>query len=312
MQYKDYYSILGVDKNASQEDIKKAYRKLAKKYHPDTNPGNKQAEEKFKDINEAYGILSDPEKRKKYDNFGNESDFKNGYGFDPSQFGFGRNVKYEFRTGGGMDHSDFFNMFFEGGGFDFDSFFDHTGMMSRGSRSAYNGEDIEAELEITPEEGFRGVEKRISIRGQSGTKSLWVKIPKGVRDGERVRLQGQGKTGFNGGQNGDLLLTIRIKPSECFSLNGNDLTMTVDIMPWDAALGSEIAVDTIDGRILVKIPAGIQTDSKICVSEKGYMDRTGRRGDLYLKVRIVNPGYLTNEMKGLYEKLRQASRARAI
>ena len=274
MQYKDYYSILGVDKNASQEDIKKAYRKLAKKYHPDTNPGNKQAEEKFKDINEAYEVLSNPEKRNKYDNFGNEFDFKHGYDFDPSQFGFGGNVKYEFRTGGEINPGDFFNMFFRGEGFDFDSFFDNVGINKRSRHSAYNGEDIEAELEITPEEGFHGVEKRISIRGQSGTKSLSFKIPKGVRDGERVRLQGQGKTGFNGGQNGDLVLTIRIKPSERFSLNGNDLTMTVDIMPWDAALGSETAVDTIDGRILVKIPAEIQTDSKICVSGKGYMDRT--------------------------------------
>lgn len=312
MQYKDYYSILGLDKNASQEDIKKAYRKLAKKYHPDTNPGNKQAEEKFKDVNEAYEVLSDPEKRKKYDNFGNEYNFQNGYDFDPSQFGFGKNVKYEFRTGGGMDHSDFFNMFFGGGGFGFDSFFDHAGVNNRSRRSSYHGEDIEAELEITPEEGFQGVEKRISIRGQGGTKSLSFKIPKGVRDGERVRLQGQGEAGFNGGQNGDLFLTLRIKPSERFTLEGNDLTMTVNIMPWDAALGSETAVDTIDGRILVKIPAGIQTDSKIRVSGKGYVDRTGRRGDLYLKIRIVNPSHLTNEMKELYEKLRQASRVRAM
>ncbi|MCX7842416.1 MAG: DnaJ domain-containing protein [Clostridia bacterium] len=311
MQYKDYYSILGLDKNASQEDIKKAYRKLAKKYHPDTNPGNKQAEEKFKDVNEAYEVLSDPEKRKKYDNFGNEYNFQNGYDFDPSQFGFGKNVKYEFRTGGGMDHSDFFNMFF-GGGFDFDSLFDHAGMNKNKRHSAYKGEDIEAELEITPEEGFHGAEKKISIRGHMGVKNLSFKIPKGVKDGQRIRLQGQGEEGLNGGQNGDLFLNIRIKPSERFTLEGNDLTTTLNIMPWDAALGSETSVDTIDGRILVKIPAGIQTDSKVRVAGKGYVDGTGKRGDLYLKVRIVNPSHITNEMKGLYEKLRQASKVRTM
>jgi len=312
MQYKDYYSVLGVDKNASQDDIKRAYRKLAKKYHPDTNPGNKQAEEKFKDINEAYEVLSDTEKRKNYDNLGSEFNFQNGYDFDPSRFGAGRNVKYEYRTGGTGEHSDFFNMFFGGSGFDFDSLFGNMGSNKRTMSYAYDGEDIEAEIEITPEEGFKGAEKRISLRGQSMGKSLTFRIPKGVKDGEKIRLKGQGESGVNGGQNGDLFLKVRVRPSERFTLEGNDLTTTLDIMPWDAALGSESAVDTIDGKILIKVPAGIQTDSKIRVAGKGYMDKSGRRGDLYIKVRIVNPGYITHEMKGLYEKLRQVSKVKVM
>lgn len=312
MQYKDYYSILGIDKNASQDEIKKTYRKLAKKYHPDTNPGNKQAEEKFKDINEAYEVLSDPEKRKKYDNFGNEYNFQDGYNFDPSQFGAGNNFKYEFRSGGGGDFSDFFNMFFGGGGFDFGDIRGKAGAKGRGMNFAYAGENIEAEIEITPEEGFNATEKRVSLRGRNGEKSLTFKIPKGVKDGEKIRLQGQGEPGVNGGQNGDLYLSVKFKDGSRFTLEGNDLAMTLDVFPWDAALGGEMPVDTIDGRILVKIPAGIQTDSKIRVPGKGYVDRNGRRGHLYIKIRIVNPAVITYEAKELYEKLKQAVGARAV
>jgi curved DNA-binding protein len=312
MQYKDYYNIIGLDKGASQEDIKKAYRKLAKKYHPDKNPGNKEAEEKFKDLNEAYEVLGNAEKRKKYDNFGNEYNFQNGHDFDPSQYGFGKNVRYEYRTDGGVNRSDFFNMFFGEDGFDLGSIFGNSGVNGGSRHFSNHGDDIEAELEITPEEGFHGMEKRISIRGQSGAKSILFRIPKGAKDGERVRLKGQGEMGSHGGQNGDLFLTLRIKTDGRFGLEGKDLVMTINVMPWDAALGGEMAVNTIDGRILVKIPAGMQADNKIRISGKGYADRSGGRGDLYLKVRIVNPSHLTNEMKALYEKLRQASNIKGI
>lgn len=311
MQYKDYYNILGLDKSASIDEIKKAYRKLAKKYHPDVNPDYKQAEEKFKEVSEAYEVLSDPEKRDQYDNFGSKSNFQNGHDFDPSQYGFGKNVKYEFRSDDGQDYSNFFNMFFGGRDFSFDDNYQYSGVNKRRPTPTRKGEDINAELEITLKEGFQQVSKKINIRGQGGTRSLSFKIPKGVKDGEKIRLKGQGEPGYNGGPKGDLLLTIKIKASDRFSLEGNNLITTVDILPWEAALGAEKAVDTIDGMIRVKIPAGVQTDSKIRVTGKGYFDKSGKRGDLYLKVRIVNPSYLTVEMKELYEKLSQTSKVKS-
>ncbi|QNU67721.1 DnaJ domain-containing protein [Ruminiclostridium herbifermentans] len=305
MQYNDYYSALGLEKNASQDEIKKAYRKLAKKYHPDVNPGNKKAEEKFKQISEAYEVLSDPEKRKKYDAFGNATNFTNGYDFDPSQFG--RNVRYEYRTSGSSNRSDFFNMFFGENGFDFESIFSNIGASSRRKNYSYNGEDIETQIELTIEEGFKGSEKRITLKNQKGDKSLTFKVPKGVRDGEKIRLNGQGEHGVNGGKNGDLYLVVKLKPNDKFAIEGNNLTTSLDIMPWEAALGGEKTVETLDGKILIKIPAGIQTDSKIRIQGKGYTDRNGVRGDLYIKVRIVNPVIINGEMKVLYEKLRKAA-----
>ncbi|NLJ40142.1 MAG: J domain-containing protein [Clostridiales bacterium] len=310
MEYKDYYKTLGLDKQASQEDIKKTYRRLAKKYHPDTNQGDKQAEERFKEINEAYEVLGDPEKRKKYDTFGSEFNFQNGHNFDPSQYGFGNSAGFEFRTGDGAGFSDFFNMFFGGGGLDFDGIFSRGGMNTRAGAASYKGEDIEARLEITPEEGFHGTKRRISLGGRSGTKNINFKIPKGVKDGERIRLRGQGEPGLNGGPNGDLYLIIEMKTDGKFALDGLDLTMSLDIMPWDAALGGEKEVETIDGRVLVRIPKGIQTDNKIRLAGKGYTDRGGRRGDLYLRIRLVNPRNITEEIRGLYEKMKQASKTK--
>jgi len=323
MQYKDYYAILGVDKTASQDEIKKAYRKLAKKYHPDVNKGNTASEDKFKDVSEAYEVLGDAEKRKKYDTFGSQAQFSNGYDFDPSQYGYnGGNVRYEYAGSG--DHSDFFNMFFsdafdlndlfsqargggrtthvyEGG--DFGDIFGQTRGGARASR-ARNGQDIEAEIELTPEEGAAGTEKRISLQTETGTRSINFKVPAGVNDGETIRLKGQGHVGGNGGKNGDLRMTVRMKPGR-FTLKGQELIMNADVYPWDAALGSKLTVSTLDGRIAVKIPAGVQTGSRIRVAGKGYPFRAGKRGDLYLAVRIVNPAHLTEEQKALYEKLKE-------
>lgn len=304
MQYKDYYGILGINKAASQEEIKKAYRKLAKKYHPDTNQGDKQAEETFKDVGEAYEVLSDPEKREKYDNFGSAADFQNGYDFDPAQYGYNGNVRYEWKGSSGA-HSDFFNMFFTDGGFDIGDIFGASG--SRGTHLVYDGEHIEAEIEITPEEGFSGGEKRIALQTQHGVKNYTFKIPKGVRDGEKIRLKGQGHPGTNGGKSGDLYLTVRFRPGEHFALEGQDLVASLDIYPWDAALGGKVPVKTLDGRIMVKIPEGLRPGSRIRVPGKGYADRAGKRGDLYIKPRIVNPAHLTAETKELYQKLKKAS-----
>jgi curved DNA-binding protein len=306
MEYKDYYGILGVEKQAAQDEIKKAYRKLAKKYHPDTNQGDKQAEEKFKDVSEAYEVLSDKEKREKYDNFGNAYGFQNGYDFDPSQYGYRPNVRYTYRTGGTGDRSDFFNMFFSEG-FNFEDLFGGAAQ-GRGMNYVYDGENIEAEIEITPAEGFMGVDKRIALQTEKGVKNFTFKIPKGVRDGEKIRLKGQGHPGSNGGKSGDLHLIVRFKPDDRFTLEGNDLLTDADIYPWDAALGGKVPVTTLDGRIMVNIPAGIQSGSKIRVAGRGYVDRQGRRGDLYIRARIVNPAELTPETRALYEKLKEANK----
>lgn len=311
MQYKDYYKILGVEKTATPEEIKKAYRKLAKKYHPDANQDSKDKklmEEKFKDVNEAYELLRDPDKRQKYDQFGSAGNFQNGADFDPSQYGFSGfnngNVRYEYRAGNAGDYSDFFNMFFSGGdgGFDISNLF--GGSRKAGRNIVYDGEHIEAEFEITPEEGFMGGEKRIALQDTGGVRNFSLKIPKGVRDGEKIRLKGQGHPGSHGGKSGDLHLIVRFKPSSRFTLNGNDLEMTQDIYPWDAALGGKVAVDAIDGRIMVRVPAGIQPDNKIRVAGKGYTDRDGKRGDLYITVRVVNPARITPQAQKLYEQLK--------
>lgn len=308
MQYKDYYKILGVDRKASQEEIKKVYRRLAKEYHPDANPNNKEAEEKFKDINEAYEVLGNPAKREKYDNFGEEFHFQNGSDFDPSRFGFGKNVRYEYRTNTGSGFSDFFNMFFGGNAFDMEDLFEGGRAKQHGSGHTRKGEDVEAELEIALEEAFAGAEKRISLRSPGGEKSLTLKIPRGIKEGEKIRLAGQGETGSYGGEKGDLYLVVRFKRGGRFEPEGLDLHTAIDLFPWEAALGTEVPVDAIDGKILVKIPPGIGPEGKIRVGNKGYIDRNGRRGDLYIKVRMVNPPVITPQIRELYEKLRQVTK----
>lgn len=329
MEYKDYYAILGVNKTATQEEIRKAYRKLAKQYHPDMNKGDKSSEAKFKDVGEAYEVLGDAEKRKKYDMFGNQTQFTGGSNFDPSQYGFnGGNVRYEYAGGG--DHSDFFNMFFSGSGINFDDLFGGSARTGGRTSRVYEGDDlsdlfggsrtggrsqrtldgrnIEAEIEITPEEGAAGTEKRISLQTETGTRTIDFKVPKGVKDGETIRLKGQGYAGASGGQTGDLRMTVHLVSSARFAIEGNDLVTTVDVYPWDAALGAKHTVDTLDGRIAVKIPAGVQSGSRIRVAGKGYPVRSGTRGDLFIKVRIVNPTHLTSEQKKLYEKLKDTAK----
>lgn len=321
MEYKDYYAILGVEKSASQDEIKKAYRKLAKKHHPDTNKGDAASEAKFKEISEAYEVLGDADKRKKYDTFGNQTQFAGGQNFDPSQYGFGGGkVRYEYAS----DYSDFFNMIFSDG-FDLGGLFGSSrkggGRTSRvyqgggmddlfsraggGAVRAQKGADIEAQISVTPEEGAEGTEKRISLQTQSGTRSLGFKIPAGVRDGETIRLKGQGHPGGGGGQSGDLRLIVQMEKSARYSFEGDKLITSVDVYPWDAALGVKLPIDTLDGRIMVSIPAGVQTGSRIRVAGKGYPFRgQSSRGDLLIDVRIKNPSPLTEAQRRLYEQLR--------
>ncbi|MGI6622189.1 MAG: DnaJ domain-containing protein [Clostridiaceae bacterium] len=308
MKYRDYYEVLGVKKDASQEQIKKAYRKLAKQYHPDANPGNKKAEEKFKEINEAYEVLGDEEKRKKYDRFGSEFNFTNGYDFDPSQFGFGSgNVRYEYRTGGSGTggFSDFFNLFFgEGGGINIDDLFSDRGTRrSWGFRQNLRGEDKEAEIKISVADGLLGAEKHITLESPNGRKTISVKIPKGIQPGGKIRLANQGGKGINGGADGDLYLIVKFKEDE-YTLKGSDLYKKIEVTPWMAALGGEAKVSLPDARIIVKIPQGIRTGDNIRIPGKGYYNSIGKRGDLFIQVQINNPGCLTQRQRELYQELK--------
>lgn len=306
MKYRDYYEILGVNKASTQDDIKKAYRTLAKKHHPDANFSNKNTDEKFKEINEAYEVLGNTEKRKKYDELGNQANFQNGDDFDPGQTGF-QGYRYEQESGPGNDFSDFFNMFFGGSSNNMNDLF--RGRTTSGGKRyrsfAQDGEDSEAEISITPEEGFHGYEMRVNLKVGESERKISFKIPPGIKPGEKIKLSGQGAPGRNGGKNGDLFIKIHFTEDEKYKLNGLDIEMSLDLMPWDAALGSETTVRIIDGTILLKTPPGIQTGGKIRVAGKGYKDRSGNRGDLYIKVRIVNPNVLTADIKDLYMKIKK-------
>lgn len=318
MKFRDYYELLGVKKDASQEEIKKTYRKLAKKYHPDANPGDKSAEEKFKEINEAYEVLGNEDKRKKYDKFGNEFDFANGYDFDPSKYGYNNgNVRYEYRGAGANGFSDFFDMFFGDGGINLDSIFSSSGRngfssaryspnAARGSASGFNqsirGEDKEAEVKISVLDGLKGAEKHITIESPNGRKTLSVKIPKGIQPGGKIRLSAQGGKGRNGASNGDLLLVVKFKEDE-YSLHGYDIHQNVEIMPWVAALGGEAKVQTPEAKIIVNVPKGIRNGGSIRIPGKGYHNSIGGRGDLFIKVGINNPRNLNEEQLNLYKEL---------
>ena len=290
MKNKDYYKVLGVDKNATQDEIKSAYRKLAKKYHPDANPENKKYEKSFLEINEANETLGDAEKRKKYDNMVREGAYQNTNDFR-------QNSRYTSRTSGGRN--PFHNMFF--GEDEFDNLFN-------GASAPKKGGDIEASIELTIEEGFKGVEKRISLKLSSGEKDLTFKVPLGVKEGQKIRFKGQGESGINGGSNGDLYLVVKFNSKSKFTIEGIDLHTTMDIMPWEALLGTKMPVDTIDGEIFMTIPANMQTGSKLRASKKGYIDKSGIRGDLYVSLRIVNPKVISPQVKELYERLSELSK----
>ena len=313
MEYKDYYKILGVSKESTQDEIKSAYRKLAKKYHPDLNPGDKNAEFHFKEINEAYQVLGDEEKRKKYDAFGNY-DFQGGTNFDPSQFGWSNR---QYKSNGGQGFSDFFDMLFGDNGIDFNSIFGTSGRRSSnfsgGSpfgfsasnmSSNYNGQDVETEITIDLKSAFNGAETVLSLRNPDRTiRKIKVKIPAGVLEGDKIRLKGQGING------GDLLINIHINSGDGLSIKGRDIYEDLPILPWEAALGAKASARTIDGeRIIIKIPPGTSSGRKFRVSGKGYRDRQGQRGDLYISVRIVLPGRLSAEEERQYIKLKEISR----
>ena len=294
MIFKDYYKILGLKSSrVSLDDIKIAYRENAKKYHPDVNVGDSLSEEKFKDINEAYRVLSNASAKRKYDRMWNNHVGKS-------------NIKYEeSKRGSGSIFSDFFNMFF--GETDEDKI-ESTNSKRKNKKQPIKGEDVETAIDISIEDGFYGAKKQISLRTVEGKmKKFEVKIPAGIRENEKIRLLGQGKLGSNGGKNGDLFINIHIKDNEKFKIKGYDLYTDLLLTPWEAALGTRANVKGIDDEASVYIPQGIQSGEKITIPNRGYKDAKGGRGNLVAQVKVMVPKKLTDDEKEIYTKLKEVS-----
>jgi curved DNA-binding protein len=317
LDYKDYYSTLGVKKGATQEEIQKAYRKLARKYHPDVNK-DPQAEVQFKEIGEAYEVLKDPDKRQKYDQFGSAWNRARQTGSPPPgwenvHFDFG-NGGFDFRGfgggGGAEGFSDFFEMLFGGGrrrgaaGF---------GFGAEPGFSPQAGGHTEAALPLTLEEAIQGGAREITISDPNTgqRRALSVKIPAGVRSGQKIRLSGQGGQGMGGGAAGDLFLKIEVQPDPRFRVEGSDIHTTVGVAPWEAALGGEAEVETPTGPVRVKIPAGSSSGRKIRLRERGLSRPGGGTGDLLAEIRIMIPDQLSPRERELFEQLAEASAFRA-
>lgn len=322
VKFQDYYKTLGVSRNASQTDINKAYRQLARKYHPDVNK-NPDAEEKFKQIGEAYAVLKDPDTRKKYDALG--ANWKAGQDFSPPPGWEG--THFEFRTGpGGAQGFDFgvgeaggFSDFFKSifGGFGGGGGFRGAGRSAaQASNFASKGQDHEAEITITLDDAYRGTKKKIAFeatetdpRGflQRSMKNYEVKIPAGIRDGGRIRLAGQGGKAPGSRKAGDLYLRIRIAPHPVFRVRSDDVECDVPITPWEAALGGKVQVATLDGPVTMTLPEGTSTGKRMRLRGKGLPTKNGSRGDLYAVVKIVVPDRIPKKERDLYEKLKKAS-----
>jgi len=337
MEFKDYYQTLGVAKTASDKELKQAYRKLARKHHPDVNPGDKSAEARFKEINEAYEVLGDPEKRRKYDELGAnwrmyEQAQQQGQGFPGgSPFGGGApggGGAWTINMGGPGGYrtmseeemhdlfgnedpfSDFFKTFFGGGG-------GGAREQGRGGRQGraprtQKGRDIEHEVELTLEEAYHGATRRISIKQGGHARSVDVRIPVGVKDGSRVRAAGEGESGANGGSSGDLYLRVRLKPHPIFERQGGDLHAKVAVPVTTAVLGGEAQVPTITGPVRLKIPETTQSGQVFRLKGHG-MPAVGKpddRGDLYATAEIQLPRSLTKDQRQHYEALKELDKER--
>ncbi len=315
VQFRDYYETLGIAKTASADEIKSAFRKLARKHHPDVaKPKEKAAaEEKFKGINEAYEVLSDPEKRAKYDQLGADWNQPGGGqpppGWSPGAGGggfrgfpgggSGQGVEFEF---GGTGFSDFFEQFF-GGGRGESAF--GGGGFGRRPATAERGQDVEADIMVTLEEALQGSKRQVSLRrgGSQKIETYQVKIPRGVHEGQRIRLAGQGEAGAGGGKSGDLFLRVRLARHPDFSVEGNDLVYEAMLEPWQAVLGTELDVPTLEGNRRLKIPGGTQGGQRFRLRERGLPAANGNRGDLYVAAQIAIPKSISDEQRKLWEQL---------
>ena len=319
--YQDYYKVLGVDRTADKDTIARAFKKLARKYHPDFNPGDKNAEEKFKEINEAYDVLKDPKKRQMYDQLGSNwkqgqqfsnADFNDIFGGRGNPFGGGfnsGNVHFDFSGGQGGSYSDFFQTLFGGaGGFGGGGGFDES-IFGRQSRRMQKGRDLETEISLTLEELQQGGKRPIQIRSSTGgLKTLEVNVPKGIKDGARMRLQGQGMPGPAG--NGDLYVIVHYLPHPVFTVQDKNLCCDVFVAPWEAVLGGHVKVQTLDGEVEINLPAGSSSGKKFRLRGRG-LGPDGQRGDILARIVVKVPGQSTEEELALWRKLAEISSFKA-
>jgi curved DNA-binding protein len=322
VKYKDYYKTLGVDRKASQDEIKKAYRTLAKKYHPDRNPDDEKIKGKFEEISEAYEVLSDPEKKRKYDALG--SNWRSGQNFRPSD---------DWASSFDFDLGSFMNDFnFSGGssttGFSdfFESIFGNktNRRTTRNTRTNFNktysqqakGKDVRVKLPVTLEDIYfsriKNVSVKIPIVNATGgteyqTKKFDIKIPKGIRDGQKLRYKAEGSNTIPNGARGDLYFEIEIEEHSLFRREGMNLYVDLPITPWEAVLGATVSIPTMDGSIKLKVPEGIESDKKLRVKGKGLKDPKGKNGSLFAIVKISIPNDISDEEKELYLKLKEVS-----
>lgn len=289
---RDYYEVLGVSRNASADEVQQAYRKLARRHHPDVN-SDPSAEERFKEINEAYGVLSDPDTRRRYDRFG--PDFRSipegyeewvGAGQGAGRGGAGAGVRVE-EGFGGVDFEDLFGSLFG----------------ARGAAGPIPGADQEAELELTVEEAYRGGKRNVTLSGPSGPRSFDVTIPRGVVDGQRIRLPGQGARGGGNVRAGDLYLVVRLAPHSRYRVSGRDIYVDLLVAPWEAALGATVALTTPGGEAKVRVPPGSSSGRRLRLRGEGMPNPRGSPGDLYAEVRIAVPPKPTDRERELFEQL---------
>ena len=303
VKFKDYYETLGLSRGATDDQIRTAYRKLARKHHPDVNPGDKSAEEKFKEINEAYSVLSDPQKRKQYDALG--ADWKAGAEFRPPP-GWSREARVDFGDLGGMgDFSDFFESMFgatRGHG--------ATGRGREGAGFAARGRDLETQIHIPLEEAHRGATRTIAVRTPDGNqRTIRINIPAGVSDGELLHVPNEGGAGAGGARSGDLFVTVRVDPHPLFHvLDNGDVQVDLPVAPWEAALGARVRTPTLDGPVDLTIPPNTQAGQRLRLRGQGMSRQGGGHGDEYVRVRIVNPPSLSTRERELFQQLASESR----